>query len=51
VKQRNWDAAIGLQIIGRPFGEAIVLKVADAYQRHTGWYLEHPAISTDWNIA
>jgi aspartyl-tRNA(Asn)/glutamyl-tRNA(Gln) amidotransferase subunit A len=36
---------IGLQIIGRPFDEATVLKVADAYQRYTRWHLEFPAIS------
>ncbi len=36
---------IGLQIIGRPFDEVTVLKVADAYQRHTRWHLEFPAIS------
>jgi aspartyl-tRNA(Asn)/glutamyl-tRNA(Gln) amidotransferase subunit A len=36
---------IGLQIIGRPFDEATVLKVTDAYQRHTRWHLEYPAIS------
>ena len=36
---------IGLQIIGRPFDEATVLKVADAYERHTRWHLECPAIS------
>jgi aspartyl-tRNA(Asn)/glutamyl-tRNA(Gln) amidotransferase subunit A len=36
---------IGLQIIGRPFGEATVLRVADAYERHTRWHLEFPAIS------
>jgi aspartyl-tRNA(Asn)/glutamyl-tRNA(Gln) amidotransferase subunit A len=36
---------IGLQIIGRPFDEATVLKVADAYQRHTRWHRLYPAIS------
>jgi aspartyl-tRNA(Asn)/glutamyl-tRNA(Gln) amidotransferase subunit A len=29
---------IGLQIIGRPFDEATVLRVADAYQRATDWH-------------
>jgi aspartyl-tRNA(Asn)/glutamyl-tRNA(Gln) amidotransferase subunit A len=36
---------IGLQIIGKPFDEAAVLKVADAYERHTRWHLEYPPIS------
>jgi aspartyl-tRNA(Asn)/glutamyl-tRNA(Gln) amidotransferase subunit A len=36
---------IGLQIIGKPFDEAIVLKVADAYERNTGWHLEYPTIA------
>jgi aspartyl-tRNA(Asn)/glutamyl-tRNA(Gln) amidotransferase subunit A len=29
---------MGLQIIGRPFDEATVLRVADAYQRVTDWH-------------
>jgi len=29
---------IGLQIVGRPFDEATVLRVADAYQRLTDWH-------------
>ena len=36
---------IGLQIIGSPFDEATVLKVADAYQRYTHWHLEYPVVS------
>lgn len=28
----------GLQLIGRPFGEARILKAADAYQRDTSWH-------------
>jgi aspartyl-tRNA(Asn)/glutamyl-tRNA(Gln) amidotransferase subunit A len=35
---------IGLQIAGRPFDEATVLKVAHAYERSAGWYTRHPAI-------
>ncbi len=30
---------IGLQISGPPFGDATVLALADAFQRHTGWHL------------
>jgi aspartyl-tRNA(Asn)/glutamyl-tRNA(Gln) amidotransferase subunit A len=29
---------IGMQVIGRPFDEATVLRVADAYQRVTDWH-------------
>ncbi|MGE0224866.1 MAG: amidase [Acetobacteraceae bacterium] len=35
---------IGLQIAGRPFAEARVLKVADAYQRDTDWHRRLPPI-------
>jgi aspartyl-tRNA(Asn)/glutamyl-tRNA(Gln) amidotransferase subunit A len=33
---------IGLQIVGRAFDEATVLRVADAYQRATDWHLRRP---------
>jgi aspartyl-tRNA(Asn)/glutamyl-tRNA(Gln) amidotransferase subunit A len=36
---------IGLQIVGKPFDETTVLKVADAYERHTQWHLKYPPIS------
>ena len=35
---------IGLQIAGRPFAEARVLKVADAYQRHTDFHTRRPPL-------
>ena len=35
---------IGLQIAGRPFAEARVLKVADAYQRDTDFHLRRPPV-------
>jgi aspartyl-tRNA(Asn)/glutamyl-tRNA(Gln) amidotransferase subunit A len=35
---------IGLQIAGRPFAEARVLKVADAYQRDTDWHTRKPGV-------
>jgi aspartyl-tRNA(Asn)/glutamyl-tRNA(Gln) amidotransferase subunit A len=35
---------IGLQIAGRPFAEARVMKVADAYQRDTNWHKRQPAL-------
>ncbi len=35
----------GLQIIGRPFDEATVLRVADAYQRATDWHARRPPVA------
>jgi aspartyl-tRNA(Asn)/glutamyl-tRNA(Gln) amidotransferase subunit A len=35
---------IGLQIIGRPFDEATVLRAADAYQRATDWHTRRPPV-------
>jgi aspartyl-tRNA(Asn)/glutamyl-tRNA(Gln) amidotransferase subunit A len=34
---------IGLQIVGKPFDEATVLRVADAYQQLTDWHTHRPA--------
>ena len=33
---------MGLQIVGRPFDEATMLRVADAYERATQWYTRTP---------
>src|SRR5215475_4333911 len=35
---------IGFQIQGRPFAEARILKVADAYQRDTDWHQQVPVL-------
>jgi aspartyl-tRNA(Asn)/glutamyl-tRNA(Gln) amidotransferase subunit A len=35
---------IGLQIIGRPFDEATVLKVAYAYEQSTDWHKRKPSV-------
>ncbi len=35
---------IGLQIAGRPFAEARLLRVADAYQRDTDWHARRPSV-------
>lgn len=35
---------IGMQIIGRPFGDHAVLRMAEAYEAATGWHLRRPAI-------
>jgi aspartyl-tRNA(Asn)/glutamyl-tRNA(Gln) amidotransferase subunit A len=34
---------IGLQLVGRPFDEATVLRIVDAYQRLTDWHTRRPA--------
>ncbi len=36
---------LSMQIIGKPFAEATVLKVADAYQRLTDWHLQAPPVA------
>lgn len=36
---------LGLQIAGRPFAEAAVLKAGDALQQETDWHLQVPAIA------
>ena len=38
---------IGLQIAGRPFAEARILNVADAYQQDTDWHHARPPILTE----
>jgi len=35
---------LGMQIVGRPFDEAAVLRVGHAYERAAGWYLKHPQL-------
>jgi aspartyl-tRNA(Asn)/glutamyl-tRNA(Gln) amidotransferase subunit A len=34
----------GLQMTGRPFDEATLLRIGDAYERDTNWWKERPAI-------
>jgi aspartyl-tRNA(Asn)/glutamyl-tRNA(Gln) amidotransferase subunit A len=38
---------IGLQLIGRPFDEATVFRVADAYERVTNWWMEEPVLGLE----
>ena len=33
---------IGLQLLGKPFGEETLLKLAHAYEQSTGWHKERP---------
>ncbi|MBI3053542.1 MAG: amidase [Betaproteobacteria bacterium] len=35
---------LGMQIIGRPFDEATVLRVGHAYQQATDWHTRHPRL-------
>ncbi len=36
---------IGLQLLGRPYGEATLLKVAHAYEQSTSWHKERPPLA------
>jgi aspartyl-tRNA(Asn)/glutamyl-tRNA(Gln) amidotransferase subunit A len=33
-----------MQIVGRPFDEATVLRIGDAHERDTGWHRRHPEL-------
>ena len=35
---------IGIQIAGRPFGEETILRVAHAFEAHTGWNRQRPVL-------
>ena len=35
---------IGLQLLGKPFGEEIILRVAHAYEQSTAWHKERPPL-------
>lgn len=37
---------LSMQIVGKPFAEATVLKIADAYQRVTDWHLRVPPVAS-----
>ena len=36
---------LGMQVIGRPFGEVTVLRVGHAYQQATDWHTRHPQLT------
>jgi len=36
---------IGLQLLGKPFGEAALLKIAHAYEQVTTWHHEKPQLT------
>jgi len=33
---------IGLQLLGKPFGEETILRIAHAYEQATSWHKEKP---------
>jgi aspartyl-tRNA(Asn)/glutamyl-tRNA(Gln) amidotransferase subunit A len=35
---------LGMQIVGRPFGESTILRVGHAYERATEWHTRHPQL-------
>jgi aspartyl-tRNA(Asn)/glutamyl-tRNA(Gln) amidotransferase subunit A len=37
---------IGMQLVGRPFDEATVLRVADAWQRLSDWHARRPVVAS-----
>jgi aspartyl-tRNA(Asn)/glutamyl-tRNA(Gln) amidotransferase subunit A len=41
---------VGLQLIGRPFDEATLLRAGDAYQRVTDWHTYRPALMPETEI-
>ena len=40
---------IGLQIVGRPFDEATILRMAHAYEQATPWHSKTPPLATALN--
>jgi len=36
---------LGMQILGRPFGEETILRVGHAYERATEWHTRHPILA------
>ncbi len=42
----NPKLPIGLQILGKPFGEETMLRVAHAYEQSTAWHRERPPLDT-----
>jgi aspartyl-tRNA(Asn)/glutamyl-tRNA(Gln) amidotransferase subunit A len=41
----NSGLPIGLQVIGRPFEEATLLRIGNAYERSTEWHRRRPAVA------
>jgi aspartyl-tRNA(Asn)/glutamyl-tRNA(Gln) amidotransferase subunit A len=45
LKTQNSKLPIGLQLLGKPFGEETILKIAHAYEQATPWHKEKPALN------
>jgi aspartyl-tRNA(Asn)/glutamyl-tRNA(Gln) amidotransferase subunit A len=43
---RSPKLPIGLQVLGKPFGEETILRVANAFEQATGWHKEKPALAS-----
>jgi aspartyl-tRNA(Asn)/glutamyl-tRNA(Gln) amidotransferase subunit A len=43
---RSPKLPIGLQVLGKPFGEETILRVAHAYEQATVWHKEKPALAS-----
>jgi aspartyl-tRNA(Asn)/glutamyl-tRNA(Gln) amidotransferase subunit A len=41
---RNTKLPLGLQMLGKPFGEESVLQLAHAYEQVTPWHKERPPL-------
>jgi aspartyl-tRNA(Asn)/glutamyl-tRNA(Gln) amidotransferase subunit A len=41
---QNPKLPIGLQLLGKPFGEETILRLAHAYEQSTGWHKEKPPL-------
>ena len=41
---KNPTLPIGLQLLGKPFGEEAILKIAHAYEQSTPWHREKPSL-------
>jgi aspartyl-tRNA(Asn)/glutamyl-tRNA(Gln) amidotransferase subunit A len=35
---------IGLQLLGKPFGESTILRIAHAYEQSTAWHQQKPVL-------
>lgn len=42
---RSPKLPIGLQLLGKPFGEETILKIAHAYEQSTNWHKERPPLA------
>jgi len=42
----NPKLPIGLQLLGKPFGEATILKIAHAYEQSTDWHKQKPPLNS-----